>query len=370
MLKRYVSINRSVFVIDRRILAKDEPGSTKIRAFDLDSTLIQTRSGKVFPINADDYQWGIGVLIQLKKLHDDGYTIVIFSNQSGISDSSSGKKKLSMMYTKINNLIKELGTKFKNIIFFMAAKNDWNRKPSPGMWYLFIKHFNNGTVPTDSLFVGDAAGRPNDFSCSDRKFAKNAEIKFETPEHFFQKLPEEDFEWGGYDPQAILKFPTTQGITVVFPKTQELLIAVGFPGAGKSSWYITSGCEKAGYVRINQDELVTPSKCKKMCKTTLEKKKSVYVDNTNLSVNTRNEYISMAKKEGIPVRCVWFNSSIELCQHLNKCRAYLQKKTAIPIAVKKYTQPDIKEGFNEIVTIPFVPVFKDDRSLRVFKYRF
>jgi bifunctional polynucleotide phosphatase/kinase len=91
MLKRYVSINQSVFVIDRRILAKGEPGSTKIRAFDLDSTLIQTRSGKVFPIDADDYQWGIGVLIQLKKLHDDGYTIVIFSNQSGISDSSNEK---------------------------------------------------------------------------------------------------------------------------------------------------------------------------------------------------------------------------------------------------------------------------------------
>jgi bifunctional polynucleotide phosphatase/kinase len=352
MLKQYVTINQSVFIIDGRT---ETEGSTKIRAFDLDSTLIQTRSGKIFPINAEDYQWGIGVLAELKKLHDNGYTIVVFSNQSGIS----GKKKLPMLSAKINNMIKELNV--KNIIFFMSAKNDWNRKPCPGMWYLFIKHFNNKIVPTDALFVGDAAGRPNDFSCSDRKFAKNAKIKFETPEHFFQKLPEEDFEWGGYDPQAILKFPTPN-ITVIFPKTQELLIAVGFPCAGKSSWYTTSGCEKAGYIRI-QD--------KKTCKLALEEKKSVYVDSTNLSVTIRSDYINIAKKEGIPIRCIWFNSSVELCQHLNKYRTYLEKKTAIShITAKKYTQPDIKEGFNEIITVPFVPVFKDKRSLRVFKYRF
>jgi len=42
---------------------------------------------------------------------------------------------------------------------------------------------NNGFVDmTESYFVGDAAGRPNDHSGTDRKWAMNAGLKFYTPE--------------------------------------------------------------------------------------------------------------------------------------------------------------------------------------------
>jgi len=42
---------------------------------------------------------------------------------------------------------------------------------------------NNGFVDmAESYFVGDAAGRPNDHSGTDRKWAMNAGLKFHTPE--------------------------------------------------------------------------------------------------------------------------------------------------------------------------------------------
>lgn len=372
-MKKY--FNKSVYTLNFGFNPTGE-GHKKIRAFDLDSTLIETQSGNRFSRNAGDYLWCKGVLTKLHELNQEGYGLVVFSNQSGISSSNGAK--LKMLVEKIGMLIKDLGTPIK-IVFFLAAKEDWNRKPSPGMWSLFIQHYNNKVVPDDAMFIGDAAGRPNDFACSDRKFARNIPgLKFQTPEQFFQNAEPEDFEWGGFDPQSVLKFPpppptTNTGIP---SKTPELLICVGYPGAGKSTWFTTSGCETAGYIRVNQDQLKTPSQCKKLCKDSLKDGKSVYLDNTNVSEKTRKVYIDIAKELKVPVRCILFTASIELCKHLNKCRGYLNHTPSVVphiaynVAQKSYVEPSVKEGFTEIIQVPFVPKFKTKRELRVFKFRF
>lgn len=347
--------------------------SDKVRAFDLDSTLIQTRSGKIHSIDSNDYQWCKGVLPKLKELSDNNYVIPIFSNQNRI--------KFKQIYVKITNLFKELEAKDINtnmIVFFLAAKYDWNRKPSPSMWNMFVHKFNGGKIPTDSLFVGDAAGRPNDFSCSDRKFAHNARLKFFTPEQYFlgQLTPD--------DSQPINTLNTNhdwlRDTSCEYPSSfnpsdkQEMIVCVGFPGAGKSSWFDSNLRCGGAYEYINQDTLKTPGKCKKVCTDSLAAGKSVFIDNTNLSANTRKQYIDIAKKFNIPVRCVFINTNLELCKHLNKCRSYLKKTTAVPHvaynnAAKSFVQPNVTEGFTEIITVPFAPKFNNDRELRVFKYK-
>lgn len=51
----------------------------------MDGTLILTKSGKVFAVGYDDWKIIFSeVPGKLKKLHGDGYKIVIFSNQAGI----------------------------------------------------------------------------------------------------------------------------------------------------------------------------------------------------------------------------------------------------------------------------------------------
>lgn len=45
----------------------------------------------------------------------------------------------------------------------------------------------------ESYFVGDAAGRANDFASTDRKFALNVGIQFYTPE----VIEELSFAWNG-----------------------------------------------------------------------------------------------------------------------------------------------------------------------------
>jgi bifunctional polynucleotide phosphatase/kinase len=55
----------------------------------MDFTLIKTKSGGTFPKNADDWViWDESVLKKLRDLSKDGFKLVIFSNQNGLS---SGK---------------------------------------------------------------------------------------------------------------------------------------------------------------------------------------------------------------------------------------------------------------------------------------
>lgn len=63
------------------------------------------------------------------------------------------------------------------------------RKPEIGMMEEFKKdlqaHFEGLPNITWCHYCGDAAGRPNDFSDSDKQFAKNLDLTFKTPEDIF-----------------------------------------------------------------------------------------------------------------------------------------------------------------------------------------
>lgn len=63
--------------------------SVQIASYDIDGTIIKTKSGNVFPKNSNDWQIAFTEVPQkLKQLLADDYKIVFFTNQAGIS---SGK---------------------------------------------------------------------------------------------------------------------------------------------------------------------------------------------------------------------------------------------------------------------------------------
>ena len=74
----------------------------KVAGFDMDSTLVEPKSGAKFPKDANDWKWWHeSVPKKLKELYDTGYKVVIFTNQKGISTGHTKaediKKKIEIL---------------------------------------------------------------------------------------------------------------------------------------------------------------------------------------------------------------------------------------------------------------------------------
>jgi len=358
-------------------------GSAKIVGFDMDDTLIKTKSGKTFAVSRADWQWFTPeVPAKLQELHKNGWKVVIFTNQGGINGKNGWDgSKAKMIQGKINDVAKALGFPLQS---FIATTDDMYRKPSTYMWTFMVDSCNDGIKPDlkTSLYVGDAAGRPagwapghkKDFSCSDRKFAFNIGCGFQTPEQFFLGGKPERFDWDAMDPTSI---PTSGeicegGVKSLTSNSQEIICMVGFPASGKSTFSKTYLLPK-GYVHVNRDTLKTPAKCLQVTQNSLKAGKSVVIDNTNPDKDSRAPYISAARAAGIPIRCFWMQSTEMLAKHLNLFRERITNgesahvpRIGYAMFNKKFTPPTTAEGFDEVKKINFIASFGPDVDKSLF----
>ncbi|PPS02563.1 hypothetical protein GOBAR_AA18114 [Gossypium barbadense] len=166
--------------------------SGKIAAFDFDGCLAKTSLKRV---GAD--AWSLmypSIPEKLQSLYEEGFKLVIFTNESNI-DRWKNKRQVAVdsKIGRITNFINKVKVPMQVFIACGISSSggkavDPFRKPKPGMWHIMEKHFNSG-IPIDmdqSFYVGDAAGRPNDHSDADIKFAQAVGLKFYVPEDYFR----------------------------------------------------------------------------------------------------------------------------------------------------------------------------------------
>ncbi|CAO1945044.1 unnamed protein product [Urochloa humidicola] len=165
--------------------------SAKIAAFDFDGCLAKT---SVRIIGAD--KWSLqhkSIPEKLKSLYNDGYKLVIFTNESNINRWKNKRQEaVDSKVGRLDNFIECVKVPIQVFIACGLGKgkgtpDDPYRKPNPGMWWLMAQHFNSGIeIDMDkSFYVGDAAGRENDHSDADIEFAKAIGLKFHVPEEYF-----------------------------------------------------------------------------------------------------------------------------------------------------------------------------------------
>ncbi|GER53212.1 polynucleotide kinase-3'-phosphatase [Striga asiatica] len=197
LLPKWKAIQTVIF------LEKDDGlhDSRKIAAFDFDGCLAKTS------VKRYDYQflrrkivddgadaWSLmypSIPEKLQNLYKDGYKLVIFTNESNIERWKNKRQAaVDSKIGRLENFIKLVKVPMQVFIacgLSSGEPEDQFRKPKPGMWMIMEKEFNSG-LPVDmdqSFYVGDAAGRTDDHSDADIKFAKAIGLKFYVPEEYF-----------------------------------------------------------------------------------------------------------------------------------------------------------------------------------------
>ncbi|GAP88621.1 putative polynucleotide kinase 3 phosphatase [Rosellinia necatrix] len=362
----------------------------KIAAFDLDSTLIVTQSGKKFSNDPGDWRWWHpNVPSRLQALYNnESYRIVIFSNQAGLklhpgpgggnskgpkAPAAAARAKVDAFKKKCAAVLRDLGVP---TTVYAATERDRYRKPRTGMWAEVCADYGIPEADVDlehSVFVGDAGGRverrsapaaaPKDFSCSDRNFAHNLGVPYATPEEFFLRDPPREFA-REFDLAEYPYADGEEGGAPLFEKKEEqdIVLFCGPPGSGKSTFF-WKHLEPLSYERVNQDTLKTRAKCLKAASAFLDDGRSIVVDNTNPDEAGRAEWIELAKRHDVPIRCVWFQTPRAICEHNNAVRAISKSlnpeaRSAVPpIAFNGYfsrfRQPTIKEGLQHVLPVKF-----------------
>lgn len=203
------------------LFGDDKPGCDKVAAFDLDGTLIEWKPGQSFSLEpgswiwfndqvpgklkvcrpselecctATEYESQVHLLLDfdcsarcpkahIQELHESGYKIVIFSNQATVK-SALGGKAAAQIKAKVDEILAVAGVP---ATVYAATLKDDNRKPGLGMWSHFTQNSNDGkdVDMESSYYVGDAAGRPNDFAATDKEFAEAIGLPFKVPEDIF-----------------------------------------------------------------------------------------------------------------------------------------------------------------------------------------
>ncbi|KAF7302583.1 hypothetical protein HMN09_00892800 [Mycena chlorophos] len=368
--------------------------SRKVAAFALENTLITTTE-------TPDW-WDACVPGKLAGLVQDGYAIVVFTNElrlsqfgpsENLSSERGWKEKLERALVSMPNV-----PPFR--MFVATGKTDRYRKPMTGMWQELERLFADDGVNIDksaSFYVGHGAGRQNpagkrnrDSTGIDRKFALNLDIPFFTPEvlhlkciraRFIHAKSQEYFLGHPTDTNVQLEGFHVSQVPLHLPRheptsspllppqpTQELVLLVGLPCIGKTTLYRTYFAP-AGYQHINipsrdksVQELDKALKAGERCVVAAEQ-------NAMHEPKVRQLYLDLARTHGVPVRCMLFTGSRELAYHNNCYRAFCAPKSVrdregkisrelLPRTsfneLRLRDMPQLSEGFSEIRKVHWV----------------
>jgi len=330
-----------------------------IACFDIDNTIIKTKSKKTFPIDRNDWTWLYdNTTTKIQELYKNNYCIIFISNQYILKTDN----QLTEWQSKLSKMIEILNIP---ILIYASKQKDKYRKPLPFIWRELIVPNIKKIDYKKSFYCGDAMGRPDDHSDCDIKFASNCNLPFILPEELFLNHPKinKQIEYVEF-PKDILddglfnKFNDT--------KTKTMIIMVGYPASGKS--YISTLLEKYNFIRINQDTLKTKKKCIDFVKNCLINNMNCVIDNTNPTKEKRKEYIDLAQKYDYNIYCINMTTSFELSQHNNIYRSLTLNTDPIPSIVynkfkKDFENPSVNEGFCEIINTTCGKIMSDDYNL-------
>lgn len=155
----------------------------KVLFIDLDSTLIKTISGKTFPEDITDFRVQLPVLDKIIEKMPNLEMFFIVSNQGGLKTITDKWLFKSKIYAIENICRGYLSSKLDYLSFIddlyccSMDKNNSYRKPNTGMLEQLYNQYKVEST-NDCIMIGDASGKPGDFSDSDKRCASRFFIDY------------------------------------------------------------------------------------------------------------------------------------------------------------------------------------------------
>jgi len=282
------------------------PTVSALAVFDFDGTIVKPREGRPHPKDVEDWEFTRPSVPSVLQDFGKTHRLVIVTDQSK-----------PWKVDQIHAVMRAIGIDPSLVVAFEKE----HQKPSTVLFERLLPSYDKATA----MYVGDAAGRPGDWSDCDRVFAERAGLRFQVPEQVF--------------PLDRLVF---KPLPPLVPPTKEVLLLVGFPASGKSTFAKT-----LGYHHVNGDEFKTPAAMRKDADHHVATH-SIVFDCTGGTKKKRGEFIGFARKHGLPARIAVFPTTIERAMEQNKQRA-LEGGAKVPDVAfymfrKHYETPTEDEG--------------------------
>jgi predicted kinase len=156
--------------------------------------------------------------------------------------------------------------------------------------------------------------------------------------------------------------PVTAPVAPARPPKGLVVLAIGLPGSGKSSWFkrhnvapLSSDMMRSllfDDIREQRFQDLVFSNLRSMLKARLIAKRPMnYVDATNLTPQERQHWIKLAKDYGYEVQAVFFDVPLEVCIERHQRRDRVVPEDVMRRMAAKLKPPAFEEGFAKITVV-------------------
>jgi predicted kinase len=146
------------------------------------------------------------------------------------------------------------------------------------------------------------------------------------------------------------------------PPPQLIVLAIGLPASGKSSWFQKHGITplSSDHLRLlladDENEQGFQAEIFQALRDLLQLRLALgrpasYVDATNFRREFRLAFLEIARQRGCEIEALFFDVPLEVCLARNAARARRVPEDVLRAMAERLEPPSIEEGFRRIVVI-------------------